>query len=309
MRRRLLLPAAALAAASLLLSGCSLGRGMPVEVSGEYGGQPEVKFDSDAEPGDKLKIETLVDGEGAEVRKGDLVVASYVGYRWNGAGAKLVANSYTAGRPGAFPSGKLVPGLEKALVGAKVGSRVVALIPPDQGYGDRGDERHQIGPNDSLVYVLDVLATYGKDAAAKGAPQPLADARLPQVADAGAGRAPRVRVPRTAPPAKLQVRTLIQGTGPALRGNRLAVLHFTGVLWRTGKEFYSTWSEGRPAGEVIGVGQDIKAFDEGLVGQRIGSRVLLVVPPAWGYGSKGLPHYGIKGDDTLIYVVDILGAH
>ena len=308
MRRRLIKLSAALAAASLTLTAC-LGGDLPVKVTGEYGKRPEVTFPKDAEPGDKLVISTLHEGKGATVAKGDLVVASYVGYRWNGAGAKLVANSYTAGRPGAFPSGKLVPGLEKALVGAKVGSRVVALIPPDQGYGDRGDERHQIGPNDSLVYVLDVLATYGKDAAAKGAPQPLADARLPQVADAGAGRAPRVRVPRTAPPAKLQVRTLIQGTGPALRGNRLAVLHFTGVLWRTGKEFYSTWSEGRPAGEVIGVGQDIKAFDEGLVGQRIGSRVLLVVPPAWGYGSKGLPHYGIKGDDTLIYVVDILGAH
>ncbi|WP_119730595.1 FKBP-type peptidyl-prolyl cis-trans isomerase [Thermomonospora amylolytica] len=309
MRRRLVPLAAALVAAPLLLSGCSLGGGIPVEVSGEYGRQPDVRFDSKAEPGDELKIETLVDGEGAEVRKGDLVVASYVGYRWNGAGTKLVANSYTTGKPGAFPSGKLVPGLEAALVGKKVGSRVVALIPPDQGYGDRGDERHQIGPNDSLVYVLDVLAAYGKDAAAKGSPQPLADARLPRVADAGAGRAPRVTVPRTAPPARLQVRTLVQGTGPALRGNRLAVLHFTGVLWRTGEEFYSTWGEGRPAGEIIGVGQDIRAFDEGLVGQRIGSRILLVVPPAWGYGTKGLSHYGIKGDDTLVYVVDILGAH
>jgi peptidylprolyl isomerase len=81
------------------------------------------------------------------------------------------------------------------------------------------------------------------------------------------------------------------------------------VLWRTGKEFYSTWNDGRPSGEILGVGQDIKAFDEGLVGQKVGSRMLLVVPPKWGYGAKGLSHYGIKGDDTLVYVVDILGAH
>jgi peptidylprolyl isomerase len=37
--------------------------------------------------------------------------------------------------------------------------------------------------------------------------------------------------------------------------------------------------------------------------------MLLVVPPGQGYGSKGLKQSGIKGDDTLVYVVDILGAY
>ncbi|SEG66745.1 peptidylprolyl isomerase [Thermomonospora echinospora] len=307
--RRLVPFAAALAAAPLVLTACVGGDDVPVKVTGEYGERPEVSFPKDTEPGDELVTSTLVTGKGAQVAKGDLVIASYAGYRWNDAGSRLIASSYAAGQPGAFPSGKLVPGLDRALIGQKTGSRVVAVIPPDQGYGSQGDARHQVGAHDSLVYVLDVLATYSKNAQAKGTAQPLEDPRLPKVAAAAPGRSPRVTVPRAAPPSTLQVRTLVQGSGPAVRSNQLTVLQFTGVLWRTGKEFYSTWSDGRPAGEVLGVGQDIKAFDEGLVGQKVGSRMLLVVPPKWGYGAKGLSHYGIKGDDTLIYVVDILGVH
>ena len=47
-------------------------------------------------------------------------------------------------------------------------------------------------------------------------------------------------------------------------------------------------------------------FDEGLVGQTIGSRVLLVIPPDKGYGTDGKAQAGIAGTDTLIFVVDLL---
>ena len=58
----------------------------------------------------------------------------------------------------------------------------------------------------------------------------------------------------------------------------------------------------------IGAGQVIPGWDKTLVGQKIGSRVLLVVPPKEGYGSKGSSQAGIKGTDTLVFVVDILNA-
>jgi peptidylprolyl isomerase len=53
----------------------------------------------------------------------------------------------------------------------------------------------------------------------------------------------------------------------------------------------------------------MKGWDQALLGQRVGSRLLLVVPPSLGYGSKGLAQYGIRGSDTLVFVVDLLGAH
>ncbi|HEY8479197.1 MAG TPA: FKBP-type peptidyl-prolyl cis-trans isomerase, partial [Spirillospora sp.] len=129
------------------------------------------------------------------------------------------------------------------------------------------------------------------------------------VKDAPAGQAPGVAVPRVRPPRDLRVRTLVRGEGPAVRKDQLLALHYAGYFWRDGKMFTSSWAQGRPAAVTIGTGQVMKGWDQGLVGQRVGSRVLLVVPPSLGYGSKGLPRFGIRGDDTLVFVVDLLGAH
>ena len=80
------------------------------------------------------------------------------------------------------------------------------------------------------------------------------------------------------------------------------------MIWRTGKVFDSSWSRNEPLTTVIGEGQVIKGWDTGLVGQTVGSRVLLVIPPADGYGTAGASTAGIKGTDTLVFVVDILAA-
>jgi peptidylprolyl isomerase len=116
-------------------------------------------------------------------------------------------------------------------------------------------------------------------------------------------------MPHTSPPAKPRFRTLVQGTGEPVRPGQLLALQYTGAFWRDGRVFDSSWSTGQVFSTTIGKGQVVKGWDLGLVGQRVGSRVLLVVPPAWGYGSKGLKQAGIKGTDTLVFVVDIVGAH
>src|SRR5690606_28627608 len=142
-------------------------------------------------PEESLAVETLKEGKGTAARKGDLVVADYVGYRWSGSERKLLASSYAQGSPGAFPTGQVVPGLAKALVGARPGSRVVARIPPEEGFGEKGDPKHRVDGDDTLVYVLDVRAVYGRSAGPRGARQaPLDDRALPRVAGAGAGQGP-----------------------------------------------------------------------------------------------------------------------
>ena len=55
-------------------------------------------------------------------------------------------------------------------------------------------------------------------------------------------------------------------------------------------------------------GHVIPGWNKGLVGVPVGSRVMLVIPPADGYGKTGSPQAHIKGTDTLVFVVDILGA-
>ncbi|MFA1547177.1 FKBP-type peptidyl-prolyl cis-trans isomerase [Actinomadura chokoriensis] len=298
-----------LAAPLALSAGCWGGGGVDVTVRGDFGKLPEVKFPKGA-PGDSLAVETLKEGKGTAARKGDLVVADYVGYRWSKDGRKLLASSYAKGQPGAFPTGQLVPGLVRAFEGARAGSRVVARIPPEDGFGDEGDPGHQVGADDTLVYVLDVRAVYPRTAGPRGKKQaPLSDPGLPKVAEAPAGQAPVVTMPRAAAPKRLQVRTLVQGDGPAVRKGQLLVLQYGGYFWRDGKVFDSSWSAGHPKAALIGTGQVMQGWDRGLVGQRVGSRVLLSVPPSLGYGAKGLTQFGIRGSDTLVFVVDLLGVH
>jgi peptidylprolyl isomerase len=78
-------------------------------------------------------------------------------------------------------------------------------------------------------------------------------------------------------------------------------------VWRTGKEFDSSWSRNQPYATPIGTGSVIAGWDKGLIGQTVGSRVMLVIPPKDGYGSAG--QGPIKGTDTMVFAVDILGAY
>jgi peptidylprolyl isomerase len=104
------------------------------------------------------------------------------------------------------------------------------------------------------------------------------------------------------------VQPLITGSGPAVQAGQTVTVHYTGVIWGTGRVFDSSWKTGEPVPFVIGGGQVIKGWDQGLVGQTVGSQVLLVIPPDLGYGSAGNSGGGIKGTDTLVFVVDILDA-
>ena len=84
-------------------------------------------------------------------------------------------------------------------------------------------------------------------------------------------------------------------------------VHYTGVRWRDGKKFDSSGDKGGPVDIQIGEGKVIPGWDKGLVGQTVGSRILLVVPPADGYGAAGKPP-AIGPKDTMVFVVDILAA-
>ena len=93
-----------------------------------------------------------------------------------------------------------------------------------------------------------------------------------------------------------------------VEAGQTVTVQYTGVIWDTGKKFDSSWDRGQPIDFGIGTQQVIAGWDEGLVGQTVGSQVLLVVPPDKGYGTAGSPPK-ITGTDTLVFVVDILDAY
>jgi FKBP-type peptidyl-prolyl cis-trans isomerase len=307
-RRRLLIAAAVVLVIGLGTGGLIYAKLPPsVAVSGAFGTKPTVTIPS-IKPPASVQVHQLISGHGTLVAKGDLAVADLTAYTWTGTAHKRISGLST-GKPQPLSVGSTISGLDKSLAGSRVGSRLLITIPPKDGFGPKGNSQLGISGKDTLVFVVDVLGSYQKTASAHGRSEVVTGTGLPTVGTSSAGTAPPVHIPQTGPPATLESQTLIRGTGPAVKNGKLLVAQYEGVIWRTGKIFDSSWKRSAPTGFEIGTGQVIKGWDNGLVGKRVGSRVLLVVPPADGYGTQGSTQAGIKGTDTLVFVVDILGTY
>jgi FKBP-type peptidyl-prolyl cis-trans isomerase len=287
-------------------AGASAGANTAVTASGAFDKTPKVTIPK-ATPGNSLTVRTLIQGSGTTLTKSDALAANFVLYFWQGKSSSLKANTFT-GSPTVI-GGTMLPGLESALIGKKVGSRILAVIPPSQGYGTSGNSQLGITGSTTLVFVIDVLKSYADTAGATGAQVSSGGGTLPTV-NAKSGTAPTVTFPSASPPSALVTRTLVKGKGAKVAKGDYVIAQYAGFIWRTKKVFGSSWSSGSPFGFTIGASpeQVIPGWDKGLVGQTIGSRVMLSIPPAQGYGSSGASQAGIKGNDTLLFVVDIIDA-
>ena len=121
------------------------------------------------------------------------------------------------------------------------------------------------------------------------------------------GDKPTITFPGTPAPEGLQVSVLEPGDGPVVEVGDTIVVNYLGQVW-DGSIFDTSYDRGQTISFPIGMGMVIGGWDDGLVGKAIGSRVLLSIPPEHGYGERGVPQAGIKGGDTLVFVVDILGV-
>ena len=195
-----------------------------------------------------------------------------------------------------------------SLVGTAVGSRLLIAVAPDAGLAANAKQNGAPGVKngDTLLFVVDVRSARETLTRATGE-KVTPPAGLPTVAVAKNGK-PKLTVPKSKAPTDLVVQPLIKGSGPEVTSGQMITVHYTGVVWNTGKQFDSSWDRGQPARFAIGTGKVIAGWDTGLVGQTIGSQVLLVVPPDQGYGKDGNSDAGIKGTDTLVFVVDVLDA-
>jgi FKBP-type peptidyl-prolyl cis-trans isomerase len=305
--------------ACLVLAGCgssksassptassSANSNASIAVTGAFGKTPAVtipKLKADNE----LTVKTIIHGTGATLTKSDALAANFVLYFWDGTSSSLKANTFTS-NPTVI-GGTMLPGLESALIGKQVGSRILAVIPPADGYGTSGDSQLGITGSTTLVFVIDVIKSYSDTASASGTTESNGGGSLPTVS-AKPGSAPTVTFPSSKPPTALVAKTLIKGNGPKVAKGQYIVAQYTGYIWRTKKVFDSSWSSDSPFGFVMDASpeQVIPGWDSGLAGQTVGSRVMLVIPPKDGYGSAGASQVGITGSDTLVFVVDIIDA-
>ncbi|TFC88842.1 hypothetical protein E3T28_08695 [Cryobacterium sinapicolor] len=113
-----------------------------------------------SEPPTDLKIGVLKKGAGEEIEEGDTATLHYTGVLWNE--KTVFDSSWQAGKPAEFliadgskTEGGLIPGFAQAVIGQTVGSQVIAVIPPDQAYGDEASQTIPAGS--TLVFVVDIL--------------------------------------------------------------------------------------------------------------------------------------------------------
>lgn len=119
---------------------------------------------------------------------------------------------------------------------------------------------------------------------------------------------PHVYVPAgEAPPADLVTEDLEVGDGEQATPGSQVEVHYVGVSWRTRKQFDASWDRGETFSFGLGAGQVITGWDEGVAGMKVGGRRRITIPPHLGYGDAGAGGV-IKGGETLVFVVDLLGV-
>ncbi|MEU5158092.1 FKBP-type peptidyl-prolyl cis-trans isomerase [Streptomyces sp. NPDC020875] len=276
--------------------------GLPAITAGaKFGEKPTLAKGEGAAP-KELKIEVISAGTGATLKKGDHAQVNYYGQEWDE--SEPFDTSFGKGQlfPVNIGGGGVIEGWQKALDGQKIGSRLEVSIPPNLAYGDTA--RGEIKANATLVFVMDIVKGTSIPAAAKGVEVPQRDAALPKVGVNTDGKAPSVTFPKGgAAPKKLVSEYVIEGTGPAVTDKDDIVVKYDAFLWDGGQKFGGTY--GNDMTETLSLANlQVKGLKDGPVGKKIGSRVLLVLPPDQAFGDQ--EQQGIPKNSTLVFVMDIL---
>lgn len=273
-----------------------------VTVAGDANAEPTVTFESPL-AAKQTERTVVTEGTGDAVEEGDSVSIAYAAYNAT-SGAKLTAGGFgdDAGLTvNVVSSQGAIAGILKGVACSNVGDRVAVVITPEDGFGEAGSTDLGVAATDQMLFVIDVKEIL--PTRATGEDQKPVDG-FPTVELAKNGE-PTVTMPKTDPPAELGVEVLKKGDGAAVTDASTVTVQYSGSLWATGKEFDSSWATGPTTFAVSGL---IAGFTQGLVGQTVGSQVVIVIPPGpLGY-EGGNDQAGISATDTLVFVVDIISA-
>ncbi|WP_231959171.1 FKBP-type peptidyl-prolyl cis-trans isomerase [Paraoerskovia marina] len=275
--------------AALLLGGCGMDFTDPVEpeqaaseiaVTGAADEPPVLEYETPLVVTETTNS-TVWPGAGRLLEDGDEVLLNM--YAEDGSTGQILQDTYVASpRLMRMDPASLGPTLYQALKGERVGARVLVT-----------EEDGEV-PLALAVDVLPARADGEEIAPAEG---------LPSVSlDDGA---PSIEIPAdSAAPDDLEVQPLVRGHGRQVEPGDMVTVRYSGVQWSNGDEFDSNWTTGTVLTAMFGVGTVIDGWEQGLLEQPVGSRVLLVVPPSLAYAGTDSP----LAEETLVFVIDILDS-
>lgn len=265
-----------------------------IRVEGEFDAEPEVDFDAPVTVS-ALQRTVLIEGDGDEVQDGAEVRVHFT-LLDGGTGEPIDSTGYDEAGLLAMTVDEqaFLAGLVKTVRCATIGSRVVSVVPPADAFGDQGNEALGIEPDTSLVFVLDVVS-----AVEQLVPAPWTE-DVPEVSF-GADGAPTVKLPDGGAPAELVMAVLEEGEGEVVTKADAPQLDYQGTSWDTGEVFDQSYG-GTPI--ALPAGSYVKGFTAAIVGQKVGAKLLVSIPPELAYGPDPAAH--ALGGQTLLFVIEIL---
>jgi peptidylprolyl isomerase len=285
-----------------------------VTTTGKYGADPQAGFPTPL-VATKPQVHVITKGDSKKVLEPGQTAAVQVSV-YNAATGELIATTvsedgssngltYNTGEGG-------LPAFASIAECLPVGSRVAAAGPAGKILGGElilaGN--FPLEEKDTVVVIADLLDTYlGR---ANGADQ-LPQNGLPSIVLAPDGR-PGFTFPSTDPPKDLRIATLKAGSGAKVKEGDKVVIEYSGIVWGEKKTFNTTWNVNQPALlPVVSMDADapdsgglVPGFAKAIVGSRVGSQVLVVIPPEFGYPAGSGPS-DVPDGSTMVFVFDVLG--
>ncbi|HWM34525.1 MAG TPA: FKBP-type peptidyl-prolyl cis-trans isomerase [Pseudolysinimonas sp.] len=265
-----------------------------VSVSDDVGTEPTVDFNAPLSL-PAVQRTVITDGDGAELQDGATAKIHFTVYNGE-TGDRLDSTGYepTGLFEATLDDTVLLSGLVQTLRCTTVGSRVVGVVPPSAAFGDAGNDQIGVGPGQSVVFIVDVVDVV----------EPLKPAAwtsdVPEVVF-GSDGTPTVTLPAGDPPAELLMDVIEKGDGETVTASDAPKLDYQGTSWDTGEVFDQSFG-GDPI--ALPATQYVKGFTAAILGQKVGSTLLVSIPPDYAYGPDANAHP--LGGQTLLFVIEIL---
>lgn len=261
-------------------------KGMPTIE--EKDGVPSLVFEKGSKAPSTLQFYVAEKGGDIEVGENDFVVADYIGYVWGS--EKEFDSSFSRNAPLEMNLNNLVKGWKYTLAGTHVGDKVVISIPSKYGYGETGQPSAGIGGDDTIVFYVNIRAAFNSSSAGQADAQEMVNVdSLPVTIDAKLGEPVKtiaLRDPKATAPSETTVEVIGEGSGDEVQDGDSVLVAYAAIPYAS-DQMDSTWANGNGPVPVVASSSDTASPFGALIGQRVGSRVIIHMAASAETGSPG----------------------